>query len=338
MMINYEPAWEAASKMIDLLVDAFGGTFGAEVVGFNLRGHRFRREGVRRWFPAPLLLAPKVAFERVVGRYEITHLLSSGKERYMISYLDGQQVVLSIAKGTSTEDIQRNVHRFRHVRYLLVESEHHRERLLDGGMTDERVKLIYPAAAVRPYVPPPLGEPFTILFATSPFKRNTLVERGMQLLVDAARILPDVRFILVWRKHNHGALQRMVRSAGVSNVEVRNGYIRDMNALYDAAHATIVPGLRTDSVKPCPHSLLDSMAHGKPVLVSKPTQVSGVIGRSGSGVVFEPTTEALREAIIHLRDNYGAYQANCHSTVASTFSPAVFIERHRRVYESILGG
>ncbi len=335
-MINYAPRWEAASKEIDLLYDAFADSPGARVIGLNLRGTLLRLRGGKKYLPLPLALPPSPLPRLLSSSFGVNHVFASAGERLLLPCMDGNNTMLTIAKQSPFEAFERNFARLRRLRYVVAESEQHRDLLLQGGIREEAVKLIYPAAARREYRP--AEGHFKILFATSPFQKHALLSRGVYLLVHAARELPDVRFILVWRKSNIAELRHLLQSARVRNVEVRNGYIPDMGAVYDSVHATILPGLSYESLKPAPQSALDSLAHGKPVLVSRPTSIAGIVERNGCGVVFDPRVESLRAAVRLLEKNYAAYQASCHRTVEETFCPRMFVERYRGLYHSILHG
>lgn len=112
-------------------------------------------------------------------------------------------------------------------------------------------------------------------------------------MIELAKLMPEVRFRLVWRT-GPDRVEALVREAGVENVEIVAGFVPDMGAMYDSAHATILAALTHNSLKPCPHSGLRSLAHGKPVLVSHATSFAGIVKARGCGVVFEPTVESLR--------------------------------------------
>lgn len=338
MMVNYAPAWEAASKAILSLQHELEHDLDTRIVGFNTRGRFFQLNGGgrTRQFPAPLLMAPWPLVRAAIGESAVLHLFASGAERFLLPKVAGPNAILSVAKGGSRlERIERNVPNLRRFRCIIVESERERDLLEQCGLDRERIELIYPGAALRAHVPPPAEAPFTVAFASSPLTAGQMLTRGIYLLVRAAALLPDVRFIFAWREKDHAALQGLIASAGVHNIEVRNGVV-DMETIFAASHATVLPGLCHDSLKPCPQSLVDSLAHGKPVIVSSPTHVSDVIAASGAGVVFEPRIADLCDAIRRLQDRYAEYQAATQPTAASTFSPAVFFAKHRRLYSDAL--
>jgi glycosyltransferase involved in cell wall biosynthesis len=333
LMVNFAPQWEAASKQIVLLRSSLRDGYRQRVVAFNTRGRKLRLHAGIRQYPAPLLLLPAGLVRAVIGRHDIAHIFASAGRRLLIRVPRPERVVLSMAKGGAVERVERNADILRSLRFIVVETEQDRDLLRQVGVEDRSARLIYPGAAVKPYRE--ATGPFTIVYATSPLNAGEMLSKGVHLLIRAARSLPDVRFILTWRDQNYQDVCRLVREAGTANVEIRNGVL-DMDEVYGSAHATILPGLHRDSAKPCPQSLLDSMGHGKPVLVSTALPIAGVLARNGAAMVFEPTVDAARQAILDLRDNYDQYQRSCHATVRAHFCPDTFVERHRQLYEEIL--
>jgi glycosyltransferase involved in cell wall biosynthesis len=95
--------------------------------------------------------------------------------------------------------------------------------------------------------------------------------------------------------------------------------------------------LTANSLKPCPHSGLDAMAHGKPVLVSQSTSIADLIQKNQCGMAFEPTVEGLECSILELMVNYKFYQKNCHPTIERSFSTDYFLSQYRQIYNTMLG-
>jgi hypothetical protein len=96
------------------------------------------------------------------------------------------------------------------------------------------------------------------------------------------------------------------------------------------------PALTETSLKPSPHSGLLSLAHGRPLLISRPTSLSAIVERERCGAVFEPTISGLCEATRLLQASYGDYQRNAQPTVTTHFSKAAFIERYAALYHELL--
>jgi glycosyltransferase involved in cell wall biosynthesis len=335
-IFNYMPHWEAASKEARTLLRAFGGQYTTRLFSLN-QNRRLKWRGQEKYFPLPEVLAAFPLFYQIVRSHRINHLFSSGGERLLAPRLAQRTSILTICKEPGSIDaFERNHHHLARFQYIVVESRRHKEILEQCGIEEHKVKLIYPPAAKMDYKP--AQAPFKILFASSPPAQNQFLSRGIFLILRAAQRLPDVQFTLVWRDRHHEALLALIRDAGVDNVSVINGYVEDMGALYDNTHATVLAGHDHASFKPAPHSALESLGRGKPLLVTPTSSIADIVRKGRCGIVFEPTISAFEEAVRNLMGRYQEIQENCHPTVELCFSKETFIERYRLLYEELLEG
>lgn len=335
-IFNYMPHWEAASKEAQTLLRAFGSKYTAQLFSLN-QNRRLGLRGQEKYFPLPeSLIALPLLFQ--IGRWHrINHLFTSGGERLLAPRFAERTSILTICKEPGSIDaFERNRHHLARFEYIVVESERHREILQQCGIEDRRIKLIYPPADKVSYRP--AGPPFKILFASSPPGPNQFLSRGIFLILRAAQRLPEVQFVLVWRNRHHETLRALIADAGVDNVSVINGYVDDMGALYDSAHAIVLAGHEYASFKPTPHSAIESLGRGKPLLVTPTASIAEIVTQWRCGIVFEPTVAGFEEAIRNLMGRYGELQENCHRTVEACFSRETFIERYRLLYEELLQG
>lgn len=332
---NYAPQWEAASMEVNTLFKEFENKYDVRLISQNLTSKKLRVRGNHKELPLPFSLVGLPFFAKIAGSFDINHLFSSPSEPILLSRIGSRNTVLTITKDSETlKGFEKNLHHLKKLKYIVVESEWHQELLIQGGIDKNRVKLIYPGAVIKKYHP--ANEPFTIMFATSPLQEEQFLSRGIYLLLKAAAHLPDVRFVLIWRNVDYDRLVKLIHQNGLKNVDVRNGFIPNMERLYQSIHSVILPGLTSGSLKPTPHSALDSLSHGKPVLISSPSSIANLVKHSQCGVVFDPTTRSLVQAVRHLIDHYNEYQKNCHSTIEQCFSETVFLENYAEIYKSML--
>ena len=332
---NYMPKWEAVSMEVKELSTAFAKSAGTRVIALNLWGRSIKLRGREKQIPLPYALPAIFLVRRIAAQAQINHVFASPGERILtprLARLDN--TILTIAKDSPRLDVlEKNVNVLRDLRYIVVESPRHKDLLLQLGIKKDRLKLIYPGVELSPYRPP--DSRFRILFATSPLAKYDLLARGVHLMVRVAELLPEVEFRLIWRR-NPAELRKLLTANKASNISVLSGYVEDMGAEYDASHATILPALTEHSLKPAPHSALLSLAHGKPVLVSRPTSLSSVVEMAKCGVVFEPSVDGLCEAIRELRANYHVYQERAQPAATECFSRAQFLARYATLYNSLL--
>ncbi|HEX6107575.1 MAG TPA: glycosyltransferase [Gemmatimonadales bacterium] len=266
----------------------------------------------------------------------MNHVFASAADRRLTPVLARYNGVLSIARGTRDgPGIERNGPVLRRLRAVVAQCEPDRDLMLRLGVSERSLYLIRPGIPMAAYRE--AQGPFTVLFASSPFSEREFVSRGVHLLIQAASRLPDVRFLLIWRRHHVGTLRRLLREAGATNIEVRDGMVADMGAVYDSVHATVLPALEHGSFIPAPRSGLESMAHGKPLLASHYVSIAGSLAETGAGVVFEPTPEELVSAVQRLRQQYTAIQPRAQGYIRERYSPERHLDLHRRLYRAICG-
>lgn len=334
-IFNYAPKWEAASKEVEALSTQFADTFETNVISMNLKNQKISLRGRVKYLPLPYALVGLPLVSNVASRFQINHIFASPGEHLLLPRLNKLNTVLTITKDTnSLGDFEKNAENLKKVKQIVVESKWHEELLLQLGIEHKAIHRIYPGTEIQHYQP--ATGPFKILFATSPPDLHGFLSRGVYLLIQVAKELPQVRFVLVWRERNYDKLAHLLAEADVSNVEVLNGYIPNMDEVYASVHAAILPGLASNSLKPCPHSGLDALAHGKPVLVSQPTSIADLIQKNQCGIAFEPTVECLGKAILQLVENYDLFQENCHATIKRTFSTDYFLAQYRQIYNDML--
>lgn len=333
-VFNYMPEWEAVAKEIASLLDGLGEAVDSSLVSLNTKDGRLQLAGRVKRIPLPHGLPLYPLVRRFASQCPINHLFASAAERWLSPMLTRGTGVLTIAKDTaSLDNVERNAAVLRRFRAIVVHSGRDRDLMAQLGIPDRCIRLIRPGIPLATYRE--AEGPFTILFASSPMSERDFLSRGIHLMVRTALRVPEVRFVLAWRRSQVGKLRGLIREAGAENIEVRDGVIRDMGALYDRVHATALPALEPRSFVPAPRSGLESLAHGKPLLVSHFVAIAGSVARAGAGLSFEPTVDGLTAAIGELRRQYAAIQEGTQAYVRERFAPATHLELHRRLYQEI---
>jgi glycosyltransferase involved in cell wall biosynthesis len=334
-VFNYMPEWEGVSKEIESLRRGLEGDVDSSLLSLNTKVGGLTLRGCEKRVPLPHGLALYPLLKPYAAQSGINHLFASAGERWLTPVLARYDSVLTVAKDTtSLRGYERNTEYFLKYRAIVVQGERDRELMREVGVREEALWLIRPGIPVVQYHEAP--DPFTILFASSPLTAEHFLSRGIYLMVRAAARLPEVRFLLVWRRQHLLKLKGIIASAGVRNIEILDGVVPDMGILFDQVHATILPALEHRSFIPCPRSALESLAHGKPLLVSDFVSLARRVARSGAGVAFDPIGDGVEAAIRRLRTNYAAYQARTQPYLARHFCPKRHVELHRQLYQTIV--
>ena len=179
----------------------------------------------------------------------------------------------------------------------------------------------------------PLAEEMTLLMASAPWAENQFDLKGVDALLDAAVKLPRLRLILLWRGLLLKELLQRVERRGIRDrVEIVPEHA-DVNAYLRRAHATVLAAKRSDIVKSYPHSLLESLVAGKPVILSDALPMADYVRQHGCGVVVEEVSErTLVHAIEDLRTRYDEFAQRTRAIDARMCSQEAMIESYREIY------
>ena len=102
-------------------------------------------------------------------------------------------------------------------------------------------------------------------------------------------------------------------------------------------HAVIALAETGNLVKTYPHSLLDALAAGKPVLVSRAIPMADYVERTGCGEVVEAVTPAaVATALAALESHYAARQAAARTVGQRDFSQAAMVVALGALYQEVV--
>jgi glycosyltransferase involved in cell wall biosynthesis len=184
----------------------------------------------------------------------------------------------------------------------------------------------------RDFPPPPAPSPFILTYASAPWTRAQFRTKGFELLLETLPLLPDVHLRLVWRGLFEKELRRLVRRSGMERqVSIVGGSV-DVRDQIAAGHAAILLAQNSSLVKSYPHSLVEALQVGRPVVVSGTIAMAAFVRdrQLGAGVdAWSPA--ALADAIRQARSLPfdGRYHA-----AAEPFSMSAFLARHERIYSA----
>jgi glycosyltransferase involved in cell wall biosynthesis len=333
---RYRPKFEAISKEVSLLAKHFA------VGKNNVRIHDLHLDNIlklnfnRKKWSMHFVLYPFMAiFTKLSSRKSINHIYTSLGDLPYLPILSPKKTILTAAASCSLDKVKKRKNRLRQIKKIIVESEIQKKQLELIGITGRQVELIYPPVNLQNFhYQKPTGK-FKILYASCPVQVSDFKKRGIYLILDVARKLPTTEFTFAWRKGAYHEMSKLAKNT--MNMILDNRILTDMNEQYAKVHCTIIPYTKFDDyLKYVPNSAIESLAAGKPLLVSSKTDLARIVRQEGCGIVFEPNQETLVQAIKEIKKNYSKYQKNCRKTAEKYFSEEIFIKRYEQIYEGLL--
>jgi glycosyltransferase involved in cell wall biosynthesis len=172
-----------------------------------------------------------------------------------------------------------------------------------------------------------------LLMASAPWIDRQFDLKGVDLLLATAAKLPFLRLVLLWRGVLADELASRVQRLELGErVEIVNRKV-EIGDYLKKAHATVLLAKHGGIVKSFPHSLIESLIAGKPILLSRTIAMSDYVNKHRCGVVVRGMDlESLSTAIGILIQDYEELSHNAARIDSAEFAVETMIENYRRIY------
>lgn len=181
--------------------------------------------------------------------------------------------------------------------------------------------------------PTPLTDTVHLLAASAPWTNAQFASKGIDALLEAARREPNLRLTFLWRGVLFDEMKQRVEKLGLENRVTVINKLTDVNAVLATVHATIALATEAGIVKSYPHSLLDSLAAGKPVLVNRAIPMADFVVETGCGVVLDSVTaEAVLRGVETLVHDFSHLTDAARAIGRKTFSQSTMLAAYRSLY------
>ena len=275
---------------------------------------------------------------RAEKRTQINHIFSPVLSYYAVFHLMKNPLIYSVIANVGAEPPKR-LAQMRRFQRIIVSNERDRDQLTDWGFTNHLMVRTGLDLSTFSYGPFPLSDQITLLMASAPWVRDQFESKGINLLLRAAARLPNLRLIFLWRGLLLEDLQRMVKHYQVSDrVEIINEKV-DVNNILARVHGSILLARHGGIVKAYPHSLLESLAAGKPVILSQTIPMSDYVSNQECGVVVKDyNLDSVIQSISELMSKYRTLTSNTQPGLGGKFSKDQMLNNLAGIYQSILNG
>ena len=181
-----------------------------------------------------------------------------------------------------------------------------------------------------------LERDFYLLAGSAPWSRRQFRTKGFDMLLEAAERLPDLRLVLLWRGVLREEIERRIGARGLGDrVKVIDERI-DVDRVLARVHAAVVLSESPRLVKAYPHSLLESLAAGKPIVVSNGLAIAGEAERTGCGRVVERfDLDTLVGALEGAMADYPELQAAAAGLDMRRYAKSRLLADYERIYRRL---
>ena len=263
----------------------------------------------------------------------VTHAFGAMNSWHLLRALGRRPVIFTaVIAGPALERAL-----YEKVAVFAAESESLADDLRRAGIDPDRIRVIYPGVNLAEYRPVPRAtrDRFQILFASAPSDPGEFEPRGIPLLVELARLCPEIDVTLRWRPwgDQHAAQRAFANLNPPPNIRMDARRVDDMASVYheaDAVACLYEPGFG----KSCPNSIIEALACGVPALVSTTCGIGGLVSREGAGIATTRNPADVAEAARTLRREHTRFAAAARHVAERYFDVTQFVDAYARLYES----
>ncbi len=321
------PELDAAVQEVALLQAEFGGS----------RSHLYPAGAYRPWIPRGWLPAARVqALEEADARVDVHHLTTDRLLDHRALRRLRKPVVCRLMICPASRRLA--VERSRIYRAIVVSSPVDAERLRSWGISG--VRVIPPGLDLSRFrdVGPPPQEPFTVMMASAPWTRRQFATKGVDALLEVARSRPRTRLVLLWRGVLLAEAERRIEKRGLGDrVELVAGAV-DITEALSRVHVVALAATSPRVVKAYPHSLLEGLAAGRPVLTSPVIALAQKVLDHRCGEVAACTPRALGGALDRLESDYASYRAAAAGLDLEDFSIGSHLDAYGDLFATVAAG
>ncbi|MCP5101627.1 MAG: glycosyltransferase family 4 protein [Chloroflexi bacterium] len=282
--------------------------------------------GLRYWF----------ALKKLDQQVDLHHIFNPDPFWFPILHAVRKPIVYTAVTGIGTASQTQVTKVARRVHTLVVPTEDDVHTLLSWGIKNTAVIPTGIDTEQFTFNPVAKAQPLTILMGSAPWTVAQFASKGVDALLKAAQTRPNLHLIFLWRGVLFEEMCQRVANAGLENrVQVLNKQV-DVNMILAQVHAAVVMADNPVLVKAFPHSLLESLVAGKPVLASETLPIAHYVQQNACGeIVTAVTTEAFLIALDKLINQYDHYQEQARLVGIRDFGHQQFISGYQTLYQTI---
>jgi glycosyltransferase involved in cell wall biosynthesis len=227
------------------------------------------------------------------------------------------------------------IHKIKGVDQYVVYDEDSRMKLQKAGIQNVMVSPPFVNFQKVKLTVPPL--PFTLLMASAPWEKSQFKSKGVLLLIELLGRIPELQIIFIWRDILFDDMNRLVRLSPYADQMTLINERVDMLSYLEKSHAVVLLAEQAALVKSYPHSLMEGLLAGRPVVTSPTIAMSRLVAEKGYGEVLNSfSLDALEVAVRKLMDGFDSYQQQLLELPEKSFDKSTFVNTHKQRYANLL--
>jgi glycosyltransferase involved in cell wall biosynthesis len=328
--------WDAVGQEIKLLSDNFGG----KIFAFGPQ-NRWTSQLQQLIFKLPAIFEQGYFYQakRFEDQIDLHHIFYPRLRDFRYLKILKKPIIYSVVSqnmGYSTpKEMIKNAQKMTYIDLFVVATAKDKEALAKAGL--KNVQFVLPGIDIQKFyqIQRPKKIKKKLLMASPPTSPNRFWERGIDLVLALLSEIKDLKMTFFWRKVAYEKIVRLVRDKKLNQrVTIINRLINPVRYLagLDGAIAVF---RKTEGNKAYPNSIIESLASGRPVIVSSIMPIAEVIKKYRSGVIVKPNKKSLIKGIGQYYRNYSKLTKNTRQAVRK-FSQKRLLADYQKIYQQLI--
>ena len=274
---------------------------------------------------------------RLERRVDVHQVFGNGIYPYPAFYLFRKPIVYTSIIGFQQRFNPISINILKRVERFVVTTDEDKKNLNKYGFDSD---IIIPGIDIGKFsnTPSQSQKKFTLLYGSAPWNEEQFESKGVNALLRVAKNLPWLHLVFLWRgKHLQKMKERVLFYGLADRAQIIDKKV-DVNRVLEDVHASIVLAEKSELVKSYPHSLLESLAAGKPVMISSCIPMSGYVEKNNCGLRVNSIVDSeLENQICLLHEQYEFYVSNVNKVDLQIFSAEQMLLKYEQLYKKVLG-
>ncbi|NND32186.1 MAG: glycosyltransferase family 4 protein [Saprospiraceae bacterium] len=265
---------------------------------------------------------------------DFNHIFAPGLYYYPVLSQLSKPIIYSVTAAVSPADLSRPLENLKQLPQILVSNDRDAQVLSECAFNN--VTVVKPGLDLSRFRVSELAleDTLHLLMASAPWELSQFSTKGVNLLLDVLLQHPKLRLTLLWRGYLLKEIEKNIRDRKLEDrIHLINEHV-DVATILPEVHATILLAKNADLVKAYPHSLIESLACGKPVIISNSIAMADYVQDKQCGVVVSDySLDSLRKSLDLLKRNYAIYAKNAQVSGAEEFDKKRMFKEVDLIYQ-----
>ena len=291
----------------------------------------------RRFPMAAMGLARLPGILKLAAHCDVVHVFNPGLYAFPFLRLVSKPVIYTVSASLPRSFSIRDAQFFKRLAAIVVSNARDNEILTQQGLANiHRVKPghdLSQFAKLRDKPRRKAGPRFRLLSASAPWTLSQFKTKGIDALLEAVSISDRLEATLVMRGSFRETATRKAEALSITDRMTILDGAQDIATHMAEADCAILAASTPEVVKAWPHSLLEALAAGRPVITSRQLPIADFVAETGCGTVMDAISgEAVVKAAESIAADMPAYRSAAERFSWQDFSPQTMVDSYMALY------